>query len=177
MTEGTRGLVIIFTGEGKGKTSAALGSAMRTVGHGRRCKIYQFIKAAKKTGELHLVSRLAPELEITQVGLGFTRSTKFTQEEHRNAAQAGLAEATETIQSGIYTTVILDEILYAIKSGLVSTEQVLDVIAAKPAHVHLILTGRGAPAELLEKADMVTEMVEIAHPYKKGIPAQKGIDY
>jgi len=171
------GLTVIYTGDGKGKSSAALGALFRSLGHGYHCKVIQFIKARKDTGEYSLAKRLAPELEIVQTGLGFTWKDDYSFEEHKAAAQEGLKMATDDITSRRYGLVILDEILYALGKELVSLAQVLELIEKKPAQMHLILTGRGAPRELVDKADLVTSMTEIKHPMKKGIPAQKGLDY
>ncbi|HJM82151.1 MAG TPA: cob(I)yrinic acid a,c-diamide adenosyltransferase [Nitrospinota bacterium] len=171
------GLVVIYTGNGKGKTSAALGSVMRTVGHGLKCKMIQFIKGSGKAGELKLVDRLGPQFDIEQEGLGFTFTNKHSMVEHKIAAQAALAKAQEAIASGDYHTVILDEIFYARKKDLVSSKEVINLIDIKPKQMHLVMTGRGAPDDITERADLVTEMREIKHPKKLGVRAQKGIDF
>ncbi|MBI4667170.1 MAG: cob(I)yrinic acid a,c-diamide adenosyltransferase [Nitrospinae bacterium] len=173
----TRGLTVIFTGDGKGKTSAMLGAVMRALGHGMKCKVIQFIKANSATGELETAKRLAPQLEIVQAGLGFTWLPGHGIDEHEKAAQAGLALAMEALASADYGLVAMDEALYALKKGLVSLDQLKQAVLAKPAHTHLILTGRGAPQELVELADMVTSMESVKHPMSKGIPAQPGLDY
>lgn len=175
--QNVKGLTVIFTGPGKGKTSAALGAVMRALGHGMRCKVIQFIKADASTGEMALAQKLAPELQIVQAGLGFTWLDKHPPEEHKKAAQAGIEMAVADLQSGLFGMVVLDEALYALGKGLVTLDDLKRAIAAKREGTHLILTGRGAPDELIELADMVTRMEEIKHPMKKGIPAQKGIDY
>jgi len=175
--ESVRGLTVIYTGNGKGKTSAALGAVMRAAGHGMKCKVIQFIKANPDTGELAAAKRLGPDVEIEQTGLGFTWLKKHSDDEHEKAAQAAMAMAMEAIQSGRYALVVLDEVLYALNKGLVTLDQLKSAIAAKNESAHLILTGRGAPQELVDMADMVTSMEEVKHPMKKGIPAQKGIDF
>lgn len=179
MTKAKRkGLVIIYTGNGKGKTTAALGTALRAVGQGFKVLIIQFIKGSWRYGELRSLKRLEPEIELIRVGRGFVGiiDDKLPREEHVKAAREGLAVAREKVTSGEYDLVILDELNYAVLGGLLSIEEVLDVVKAKPPHVHLIITGRDARPELIELADLVTEMREIKHPYQKGIPAQRGID-
>ena len=172
-----RGLTVIFTGPGKGKTTAALGVAFRALGHGYRCKIIQFIKSKGKTGELILAERLAPQMEIIQTGLGFTWLKEHDPEEHRLAAQAGLRVAQEVLEQGDCKVVVLDEILYALGKSLVTLDDVIGLVGKKQPHTHLILTGRGAPPELVAMADMVTTMEAVKHPYQAGIPAQKGLDF
>jgi cob(I)alamin adenosyltransferase len=172
-----RGLTVIFTGPGKGKTTAALGVAFRALGHGYRCKIIQFIKSNRNTGELMLAERLAPQMEIVQTGLGFTWLKGHTPEEHREAAQAGLRLAQEVLERGDCKVVVLDEILYALGKSLVTLDEALALIGKKQPHVHLILTGRGAPPELVAMADIVTTMEAAKHPFQAGIPAQKGLDF
>jgi len=172
-----RGLTVIFTGPGKGKTSAALGVAFRALGHGYRCKIIQFIKSSGNTGELMLAERLAPQMEILQTGLGFTWLKGHTPEEHHEAAQAGLRLAQEVLERGDCKVVVLDEILYALGKSLVTLNEVIALIGKKKPHVHLILTGRGAPPELVAMADMVTTMESAKHPFQAGIPAQRGLDF
>lgn len=177
MADDVRGLTVIYTGDGKGKSSAAFGALFRSLGHGYHCKVIQFIKARKDSGEYLLAKKLAPELEIVQTGLGFTWKDDYSMEEHKAAAQEGLKMALDDIASDRYGLVILDEILYAVGRELVSVAQVIELIEKKTARMHLILTGRGAPRELVDRADLVTSMTEIKHPMKRGIPAQKGLDY
>jgi len=177
MDDAVRGLTVIFTGNGKGKTSAALGAAMRALGHGMNCKIIQFIKANRDTGEILLLKRLAPELEIEQFGKGFTWRKEHSMDEHKTAAREGMDAARRDIASGRYGLLVLDEILYALGKELVELQQVEELIKSRPREMHLILTGRGAPKELIELADMVTSMEPLKHPMEKGIPAQKGLDF
>lgn len=179
MAEGEkfRGLTVIFTGDGKGKTSAAIGVVARSLGHGFRCKVIQFIKADTGTGEYGLLRKLSPDVEIEQFGRGFTWKKKHSREEHLAAAKEGLAAAGADLVSGKYRLMVLDEILYAIGNGLVELGNVVRLVKSKPPDMHLILTGRGAPKELVDLADMVTEMRPVKHPMEKGIPAQKGLDY
>jgi cob(I)alamin adenosyltransferase len=176
-----KGLVIVFTGNGKGKTTAAMGLALRAAGNRMRVRVIQFIKGTWKTGEVEAVRPLAPLFEIVRAGRGFTidrlRDPRIPMEEHVAAAQAGLAEAREAITAGGLDVVVLDEILGAIKAELVTLDQVLELVAAKPPQQHLILTGRDAPDALVERADLVTEMRLVKHPYSQGIVAQRGIEF
>ncbi len=177
MARDIQGLTVIFTGNGKGKTSAALGVVFRALGHGFKCRVIQFIKGSMDTGELHLAARLAPELSIVQTGLGFTWKKEHAFEQHVQAARKAIEMAREDIASGAWDVVLLDEILYALNGNLITLGDIEGLIAAKPEGTHLILTGRGAPPELIEKADMVTSMEPVKHPISKGIPAQKGLDF
>jgi cob(I)alamin adenosyltransferase len=176
-----KGLVIINTGDGKGKSTAAFGMGMRAAGNKMRVLCLQFIKGAWKTGETEAVKQLAPYFELAKTGRGFTidrlRDQRITDEEHRQAAQQGIVWVREKLTSGDYQVVILDEILGSIKAGLVTLDQVLELVSAKPADVHLVLTGRGAPPQLIEVADLVTEMRPIKHPYQAGIMAQRGVEF
>tara|TARA_B100000959_G_scaffold18261_1_gene17604 strand:+ start:35006 stop:35542 length:537 start_codon:yes stop_codon:yes gene_type:complete len=175
--EGFKGLTVIFTGTGKGKTSAALGSVCRAMGWGYRARVIQFIKGSMSTGELGLMERLGSQLEITQVGKGFTWENDTSKYEHQKAAAYGLELAKEALKSDEFKIVVLDEILYALKAGLVCENEIIELIESKPEESHLVLTGRGATDRLIEKADLVTNMTLIKHPAQAGIPAQKYIDY
>lgn len=176
-----RGLVIVFTGDGKGKTTAAMGMALRATGNRMRVRVIQFIKGTWKTGEFEAVKALAPYFEIVRAGRGFTierlRDPRIPMEEHRAAAQAGLVQARESLASGALDLLVLDEIFGAVKAELVSTAEVLELIVAKPPPLHLVLTGRDAPREVVEAADLVTEMRLVKHPYERGIPAQRGVEF
>ncbi len=179
-----RGLIIVYTGSGKGKTSASLGAALRALGHGWRVLLIQFFKGDWPVvfGELEMGKRLAPQFEVLQLGKGFVKhmGDKKPFEEHLAAAKAALNTAKEKITSGLYDLIILDELVYAIDYAgvqLVSLEEVFALLDAKPPSLHLILTGRNAPKALIDRADLVTEMQEIKHPWQQKIPAQEGIDY
>ncbi len=178
------GLVIVYTGDGKGKTSAALGAAMRCLGHGWRVLVIQFFKGDWPVvyGELELAKRLYPQFEVLQLGKGFVKimGDKKPFEEHVQAAEAALKLTRERMLSGNYDLIILDESIYALgymDFKLIDLKDLLALLKEKPPQTHIILTGRNAPPELIETADLVTEMREIKHPMKKGIPAQQGIDY
>ena len=176
-----RGLVLVFTGDGKGKTTAALGMALRAVGHGFRVRVIQFVKGGWRPGELVAARRLAPELEIVQAGRGFTLDRlgrkSVSQEEHEAAAAEAVRLAREALASTDCQMVILDEVLYALRDRLISLDDVLGLIAAKPDRMHLVLTGRAAPPEVVDAADLVTEMREVKHPYGDGVTAQRGIEF
>ncbi len=177
--ESRRGLLIVYTGDGKGKTSAALGALVRAVGYGWKVCMIQFIKGSWHYGEMDGVKRLEPNVEFIQAGEGFYKivDDKLPAEAHREAAQHGLQLAREKIQSNAYDLIVLDELNNTIQTELLTTAEVLSLVDLKPRWLHLILTGRGAPPELIERADLVTEMREIKHPYQKGLMAQKGIDF
>jgi cob(I)alamin adenosyltransferase len=174
-----RGLVIVFTGDGKGKTSAALGVALRASGHGMRVSIVHFIKSPDVSGEERAAARLKPELEILALGRGFVNMGNSTVlfEEHRRAVGQAFDAASQRVRSGYWDIVVLDEINVAVSLGLIDVGPVIDLVRAKPAHQHLILTGRDVHPDLVEIADLVTEMRDIKHPYGAGIAAQQGIDY
>ena len=175
-----RGLIIVHTGNGKGKTTAALGLAVRAWGDGLRVLILQFIKGSWKYGELEAIRILGEtngRLEVRRGGRGFSQRDTEDKAEHRKAAQEAWREALEEITASRWDLIVLDEINYAVKFGLVEIEQVMELLDKKPPELHLVLTGRDARPELIERADLVTEMKLIKHPYQKGIKAQKGIEF
>lgn len=174
-----KGLVIVFTGDGKGKTTSALGVALRACGHNMKVAMLQFIKGSWHYGELDSAKKLSPNFDLIPLGKGFVgiMDDRLPKEEHIKAAKEALAIAREKITSGDYKIVILDEINVAVRLNLIDVKDLLDLIVAKPKNLHLIITGRGADPKLIDAADLVTEMREIKHPYQKGITAQRGIDY
>ncbi len=175
-----RGLIIVHTGNGKGKTTAALGLAVRAWGDGLRVLILQFIKGSWKYGELEtlrILGEMNGRLEVRRGGRGFSQRDTEDKAEHRKAAQEAWREALEEITASRWDLIVLDEINYAVKFGLVEIEQVMELLDKKPLELHLVLTGRDARPELIERADLVTEMRLIKHPYQKGIKAQKGIEF
>lgn len=176
---GKDGLVIVYTGKGKGKTTAALGMALRAIGYDHKVCMIQFIKGSWHYGEMTSSKRLEPEFELTAVGKGFVgiMDDKSPIEDHKKIAEEAMAIAREKIASKKYNIVILDEINYAINLGLVSLDDVIKLIKSKPEDVNLVLTGNHVRDELVELADLVTEMKEIKHPFKSGIRAKKGIDF
>ena len=173
------GLVIVYTGGGKGKTTAALGLALRAVGHGRRIRMIQFIKGSWHYGEMTSSSRLAPELDMMAVGRGFVGilDDTSTPEQHRRVAAEAMSMARRDVSSGEYDIVILDEINYAIKLGLVDEGAVLEMLGSRWEDVDVVLTGNHARPAVLDAADLVTEMREVKHPFRKGMRAKEGIDY
>ncbi len=171
-----KGLILVYTGPGKGKTTAALGLAFRALGAGMKVLMIQFMKGSWKYGELESAKQFPERFTILQMGEGFTWETK---DRSRDVA---LSEQTwrfskEAILSGKYDVVILDEINYVLGYGFLKKREVIDFIKQKPAPLHLVLTGRNAPKELVAVADLVTEMKEVKHPFRKGIVAQRGIDF
>ncbi|MCK4462567.1 MAG: cob(I)yrinic acid a,c-diamide adenosyltransferase [candidate division Zixibacteria bacterium] len=175
----SRGLKIVYTGNGKGKTTAALGMCVRAVGYNWKICLIQFVKGSWKYGELEGVKKLEPNLELYVVGEGFVGILDDNKElkVHQEAARKGLALAREKIESGFYQLVILDELNVALKLDLVGKEEVQRLLAACPADLHLVITGRDAPDWLIDQADLVTSMTEVKHPFREGIQAQKGIDW
>ena len=168
-----RGLIIVHTGDGKGKTTAALGLALRAFGAGLRVLILQFIKGRKKSGELAALETLG--VEVRQCGLGFITKENF--DEQKKSARAAIELAQAEILSGMWDLIILDEINYAVKFGLLDSADILELIKIRPPTLHLVFTGRDALPELIDAADLVTEMKLIKHPFKIGVPAQIGIEF
>jgi len=186
--KGLRGQVLLYTGEGKGKTTSAFGVALRAVGRGWNVTMIQFTKMGEwppgqPMGEIAGAKRLAPDFEVISTGIGFVNilGDPFTFEEHRAAAQKGLELAWESLRSGEWDLIILDEILGAVSQGQLELEQVLELIRARPHTLDLCLTGHDAEKkfldQLLEVTDLATEMVKLKHPFDTGRQARKGIDY
>lgn len=179
MIESRRGLIIVHTGPGKGKTTAALGTALRAVGQGLKVLMIQFIKGSWHYGELDAAKMLGDaKFEILPMGRGFVKiGTEKPDSEDVRLVEEAWKFAAGKIQSGDYDVVILDEINYAISYKMLDPEAVVEVLRQKPKMVHVILTGRNAHPSVVECADLVTEMREVKHPYQKGIMAQRGIEY
>jgi len=175
--EKKKGLVIVHTGPGKGKTTAALGLALRAVGSGLRVLMVQFIKGSWHYGELDAAAAFGDKFVIRPMGKGFVKLGGEIDPAQKQAAEEAWAFAREKIFSGEYDMILLDEINYAISYGLLPVGPVLDTLKTKPEAVHVVLTGRNAHPEVVERADLVTEMREVKHPYQKGIEAQRGIEY
>ena len=173
------GLVVVLTGNGKGKTTAALGMALRAVGHGMKVCLIHFMKGGMYAGEFDGIKRLAPDAEVYLTGKGFCRieGNLSAYQEHRENAQGAIKLAREKMLSNNFDTLILDEINNVIELKLVDLPQLLDLIDNKPPFMHLVLTGRDAHPEVIQRAHTVTEMREIRHAYSQGIEPQKGIDY
>lgn len=170
------GLIIVNTGNGKGKTTAALGTALRALGSGFRVYMVQFIKGPWKTGEHRMAERLAPDLTIKRMGEGFTWDTKDPARDTRVAHEAWDFCKT-LIEKNQHDLLIFDEINVALSLGYLDVAEVISALEKKPEGMHIILTGRGAPQELIDMANLVTEMREIKHPFNEGIYAQKGIEF
>jgi len=171
-----RGLVIVYTGDGKGKTTAALGQALRAAGHGLSVCVLQFIKGKWPTGEARAFQRFLPSaVEFHSLGSGFTWQADPA--ESRRAAEEGWRLAAAKIAAGAHDLVVLDELTHAINHGLVGLDPVLASLASRPPATHVVVTGRDAPRPLLDAADLVTEMRCRKHPYQQGVKAQKGIEF
>ncbi len=175
--EKKKGLIMIHTGDGKGKTTAALGVAFRAAGNGMKVAIIQFIKGKWKYGELAAAKRMNPPIEIHPMGEGFTWDTQNRVRDIEKTKEAWKL-CQEKVMSGKYDVVVFDEINYVIDYDYLSGEEVVSLLRQKPEMVHVILTGRNAKQELIDLADLVTEMREIKHPFKEqGILAQRGIEW
>lgn len=172
-----KGLVQIYTGEGKGKTTAALGLALRAVGHGLQVYIIQFMKGKSGSGELKALKRLQPECQIEHFGAQGWVHKGENLEEHIREVRIAFRRAQEIITSGKWNIVILDEIFNALWFELIPESEVLELLNHKPLHVELVLTGRNASPAFIERADLVTEMVQRKHPFEQGIMARQGIEY
>ncbi len=170
-----RGLVLLNTGDGKGKTTAALGILLRAWGHDMRVIMLQFIKRSTANfGEHRAARRIG--IEIMAQGAGFTRGGKTIEENKRLSVELWDIAAGK-IRSGNYNMVVLDELTHPLRHGWLSVEEVIDVIQNRPQEVHVVITGRGAPQKLIDFADMVVEMRNVKHHLHKGIKAQEGIEF
>jgi cob(I)alamin adenosyltransferase len=178
MSESRRGLILINTGPGKGKTTAALGTALRAVGNGMKVLMLQFLKGSWHYGELDAVEAFGENFVLRQMGRGFVKvgGAEMDPEDIRLVEEAW-AEARAAVYSGEWDMVVLDEINYAISYKMLDAAVVAEALRGRPEMVHVILTGRNAHPLLVELADMVTEMREVKHAYQKGILAQRGIEY
>jgi cob(I)alamin adenosyltransferase len=170
-----RGLLVVYTGNGKGKTTAALGMVFRALGRGFRVTVVQFIKGKWKTGERVFAEKL-PDLRFHVMGLGFTWESDDLAKD-KAAARAAWDTAKAEIESGDRDLVVLDELTYTIHYGFLELSEVLAVLRGRPAHVHVVVTGRNAAPELIEAADLVSEMTLLKHPYESGQKAQIGVDF
>jgi cob(I)alamin adenosyltransferase len=174
------GIVIVYTGNGKGKTTAALGLAFRAMGRGLPVAIVQFIKGKWKTGERLFAERLCEEkpdqLTFRVMGLGFTWDSDDLSRDAA-AAQAAWQEARALLAGGAHPVVVLDELTYAINYGFVALPELLETLRTRPRHVSVVITGRNAPDELCALADLVTEMKSLKHPFEQGKKALLGVDY
>jgi cob(I)alamin adenosyltransferase len=174
-----RGLVVVITGRGKGKTTTALGIALRACGHGMKVGIIQFMKGDLYSGEWDGVKKMNCPIELVSTGKGFCgiQGNPYPHSEHRKNAQDAIQLVHEKMEAGNLDILILDEINNALHLKLVDLEQVLKIIEEKPPLMHLVLTGRDAHPQVIERADTVSEIMEVKHAYQKGIEPQPGIDY
>lgn len=178
MTDSRRGLILINTGPGKGKTTAAMGTALRAVGNGMRVLMLQFLKGSWHYGELEAVEAFDGNFVMKQMGRGFVKvGGAETDPEDVRMVEAAWDEAKAAIVSGEWDMVVLDEINYAIGYGMLDPAKVAEALKARPEMVHVILTGRNAHPLLVQLADTVTEMRQVKHAYERGILAQRGIEY
>jgi cob(I)alamin adenosyltransferase len=171
-----RGLVIVHTGAGKGKSTAAFGMVLRCIGHGMRVGVVQFVKGAWGTGERDVLARFPDLVTCRAMGEGFTWDTQ-DRERDIAAARAAWELAKEMIADPSYGLVLLDELNIVLRYDYLSLGEVLDVLKAKPRDLHVVVTGRNAKPELIELADLVTEMTLVKHPFRSGVKAQKGIEF
>jgi len=178
MADVRKGLIIVNTGPGKGKTTAAMGTALRAVGNGMKVLMLQFLKGSWHYGELDAVQAFGDKFIMKQLGRGFVKvGGAETDPEDIRMVEEAWQHAANAILSGNWDLVVLDEINYAISYKMLDPEKVADVLKRKPEMVHVILTGRNAHPTIVELADTVTEMREVKHAYQKGILAQRGIEY
>jgi len=174
-----KGLIVVITGDGKGKTTTALGIAIRACGHNLRTSIIQFMKGDIYAGEWDGIKKMNCQVELISTGKGFCgiQGNPYSYKEHRENAQGAIQLADQKMESGQFDILILDEINNALSLHLVDLEQVLEIIRRKPPRMHLVLTGRDAHPQIIELADTASEIKEIKHAYRKGIEPQPGIDY
>jgi cob(I)alamin adenosyltransferase len=178
MADERKGLIIVNTGPGKGKTTAAMGTALRAVGNGMKVLMLQFLKGSWHYGELDAVKSFGGNWVMKQMGRGFVKvGGAETDPEDVRLVEDAWSEAEKAIQSGEWDLIILDEINYAISYNMLDPAKVVAALKAKPEQVHVILTGRSAHASIVEIADTVTEMRQVKHAYEKGVLAQRGIEY
>jgi cob(I)alamin adenosyltransferase len=178
MQDVRRGLIIVNTGPGKGKTTAAMGTALRAVGQGMRVLMLQFLKGSWHYGELDAVKIFGDRFVMKQMGRGFVKvGTEKPDPEDVRMVEAAWSEAEQAIHSGQWELVILDEVNYAISYGMLDPAKVVACLKKKPEMVHVILTGRNAHPTIVDIADTVTEMRQVKHAYEKGVMAQRGIEY
>jgi cob(I)alamin adenosyltransferase len=171
-----KGLLIVHTGAGKGKTTAALGMALRCIGHGMKVAIVQFIKGALDTAEERVLKSFDKQVVFLRMGEGYTWETQDRERDIQCAKEAWTA-ACEFLRDPGYAMVILDEFNIVLNYGYLSVEEVLPVLRQRPPMQHVVITGRSAKDELIEAADLVTEMGQVKHPFRKGVKAQKGVEF
>ncbi len=173
------GLLLVNTGDGKGKTTAAIGTAVRALGYGWKVVMIQFIKGTWKYGEMNTIEEFGDRFELHRMGVGFYKimNDDLPEEVHREAAAEALDLLVAKLHAADHELVIADELNVAHATGLIDDASLQRVLAARPAHINLIITGRDAPEFLIDAADLVTDMRDVKHPFHSGIMAQPGIDY
>jgi len=174
--QGEKGLLIVYTGAGKGKTTAALGMVLRAIGHGMKVAVVQFIKGAIDTAEERVLKSFGDQVTFLRMGEGYTWETQDRERDTKFAQQAWRT-ACGFMQDASYAMVVLDEFNIALQHNYVAVGEVLPVLRARPPMQHVVITGRGGPTELLEEADLVTEMKQTKHPFRDGIKAQPGVEF
>ncbi len=174
--DGEKGLLMVHTGNGKGKTTAAMGLILRAVGHGWPVAVVQFVKGGRRSGELAALDRFADLVRIRVMGEGFTWETQDRARDTA-AAEAAWAESRAMIAESRYRLVVLDELTIALRYGFLAVSEVVPILAGRRPELHVVVTGRHAPPELLAAADLITEMRAVRHPFQAGIKAQVGIEF
>lgn len=174
-----KGQVYVYTGNGKGKTTAALGTAMRALGWGWKVRMIQFIKTGQRYGEYKTIKEFKDRMTLESIGEGYYKILNDTKPEevHKKTAQIAWQKTKKEIEKGEADLVVIDELNNAIEYGFVKVDEVIKILRERPQHVNVVITGRGAHPKIIEIADLVTEMKEIKHPYQKGLTARKGLDY
>lgn len=171
-----KGIFAVYTGNGKGKTTASLGLVFRALGHGKNVAVIQFIKSLNNCGEHRFAEKQSEQLTFYVTGKGFTWKSENLKEDKR-LAEKGWEKAKKILFEGNTDLIVLDELTYLIQYGMVDENEIIQTIQSRPDHVHVVITGRNASDNLIAEADLVTEMKEIKHPYHEGVPAQKGFDF
>lgn len=172
-----KGLVLVYTGNGKGKTTAALGLALRAIGHGRRVFMLQFKKSEPGSGEIRAIEKYLPDFKVVQAGKRKMSPEGFLPEEKQDVILEGFNRGKEALLSGEYDLVIFDEINIVLAGGQLNIKDVIEMLKQRPEHVDVVLTGRNAPEEIIEAADLVSEVQEVKHYYRSGVKAQEGLEF
>jgi len=175
--EKRKGLVLVYTGNGKGKTTAALGLALRAIGHGRRVFMLQFKKSDPSYGEIQAIYKYLPGFKVVQSGKNKMSPDGVLLDDRQSVVQEGFKQGKEALFSGEYDLVIFDEINIVMDRGQLAVQEVIDMLSKRPAHVDVVLTGRNAPAEIINVADLVSEVHEVKHYFRAGIKARAGLEF
>jgi len=175
--EARKGLVLVFTGKGKGKTTAALGLALRAIGHGFRVFMVQFKKGDPGYGEIRAINSYLPHFKVVQCGKNRISSTGDLADDEKSVVLEGLRQGKEALQSGAYELVIFDEINVVMDHRQLSVKEVIEVLSHRLPHVDVVLTGRNAPEEIINVADLVSEIKEVKHHFHNGIKARAGVEF